>query len=152
MIERLHTVERLRGMERLRTPSRIGALGAALAVVLALVTANAIYGWLGLMANGFGMPDEWLEKMPGHSWDFGAWALLLTVAVPQVVALVLVLRRHAWAGVVAFLAGAALIAWIVVQLAVLQRFFFLQPVIAGLGGLEMLLAWLWTRPKAQTAR
>ena len=151
MVERPHSVERLRGVERLRTPGRLGALGAVLALVLALVTVNAIYGWLGLMANGFGVPDDWLDRMPGHSWDFGAWALLLTVALPQAVALVLVLRRHAWAGVFAYLVGAALIAWIVVQLAVLQRYFVLQPVIAGLGGVEMVLAWLWTRPGARTA-
>lgn len=140
-------------IERLRTPHRLGVIGVALAVVLALVTANAVYGWVGLLSNGFGMPDEWLERMPGHSWDFGGWALLLTVAVPQAVACVLVLRRHTRAGVVAFLAGAALVAWIVVQLAVLQRYFFLQPVIVALGVLEMGLAWLWTRPtRARTDR
>jgi hypothetical protein len=139
-------IERLSPPERLRTPGRLGWLGSALAVILALVTANAIYGWLGLMADGFGMPDAWLDRMPLHSWEFGAWALLLTVAVPQAVAFILVIRRHALAGVVGFLAGAALVAWILVQLAILQRYFFLQPVIAGFGIVEMLLAWFWTRP------
>lgn len=138
-------------IERLHTPARLGGTGIALAALLALVSANALYGGLGLISNGLGMPDEWLERMPWHSWDFGGWALLLTVALPQALALVLVLRRHAWAGVVGFLAGAALIAWIVVQLIVMQRYFFLQPVIVGFGVLEMVLAWLWTRPRARTA-
>jgi hypothetical protein len=35
------------------------------------------------------------------------------------------------------------VAWILVQLLVLQRYFFLQPVIAGMGALEVLLAWAW---------
>jgi hypothetical protein len=43
------------------------------------------------------------------------------------------------------LAGAALVLWIAVQLALLQRYFFLQPVIAGLGVVEVLLAWAWWR-------
>ena len=42
-------------------------------------------------------------------------------------------------------AGAALVLWIVVQLLALQHYFFLQPVIAGFGVLEMLLAWAWIR-------
>ena len=44
-----------------------------------------------------------------------------------------------------YLAGLALVGWIVVQLLVLQRFFFLQPVIAVLGLAETGLAWLWQR-------
>jgi hypothetical protein len=32
-----------------------------------------------------------------------------------------------------------------VQLLILQRYFFLQPVIAGIGAAEILLAWRWQR-------
>lgn len=46
------------------------------------------------------------------------------------------------AGIVA---GAGLLTWIAVQALVLQRYFFLQPVIAGCGVAEMVLAWLWIR-------
>ena len=121
-------------------------------MAFALLAANALYGGIGLIANGLGMPDEWLDRMPGHSWDVGGWALLLTVAVPQAIACVLVLRRHAWAGVVGFLAGAALVAWIVVQLAVMQMYFILQPVVVAFGVAEMVLVSFWTRPTGtQTA-
>ena len=31
------------------------------------------------------------------------------------------------------------------QLLILRRYFFLQPVIAGIGAVEVLLAWRWQR-------
>jgi hypothetical protein len=47
---------------------------------------------------------------------------------------------HPWV-----LAGLLLVAWIAVQLLILRRYFFLQPVIAGIGAAEVLLAWRWRR-------
>ena len=44
-----------------------------------------------------------------------------------------------------YLAGLLLVAWIAVQLLILRRYFFLQPVIAGIGAVEILLAWRWQR-------
>jgi hypothetical protein len=41
------------------------------------------------------------------------------------------------------LAGGSLLVWIAVQLALLQIYFFLQPVIAGLGLVEAGLAYWW---------
>ena len=49
------------------------------------------------------------------------------------------------AGVAGVLAGVALVLWIAVQLLLLQRYFFLQPVIAGVGLLEVPLASAWLR-------
>jgi hypothetical protein len=46
---------------------------------------------------------------------------------------------------VGYLAGLLLIAWIAVELLILRRYFFLQPVIAGIGAAEILLAWRWER-------
>ena len=122
---------------------RRGWAGGALLVVLLLVALNAIYGGIALVVNGMGMPVEWLERMPSRSWTLPGIALVLTVAVPQLVAAWFVLRRDPRAGVVGLVAGAALVLWIVVQLLVLQHYFFLQPVIAGVGLLEMLLAGWW---------
>ena len=47
-----------------------------------------------------------------------------------------------------YLAGAALVAWIAVQLLILQRYFFLQPVVASLGIAEIALARCWQRAGA----
>jgi hypothetical protein len=54
-----------------------------------------------------------------------------------------VTQRDPRAGLVGLVIGATLVLWILVQLAVLQRSFFLQPVIAGIGVLEVLLSWAW---------
>ena len=75
-------------------------------------------------------------------------ALLIGVAVPQFTPLGLILSGHRWALAAAYLAGLGLVFWIAVQMLVLQRYFFLQPVIAGAGTMEMLLAWLWQRADA----
>lgn len=125
--------------------TRRGWAGTGLLVVLLVVAANALYGGVGLMVNGLGMPEEWLEPLPVDTWAWPGVALLLTVAVPQLAAAWLVWRRHPWGPAAGLLAGAGLVLWIAVQLVLLQRYFFLQPVIAGLGLVEVLLAWAWLR-------
>ncbi len=127
-----------------RTGRRAGA-GWGLLVVLLLVGANAVYGGIGLLVNGMGMPDEWLARLPVETWTWPGVALLLTVAVPQLGAAWLVWRHHAWAAVAGVVVGAGLVLWIAVQLALLQRYFVLQPVIAVLGLVEVGLALVWLR-------
>jgi hypothetical protein len=53
--------------------------------------------------------------------------------------------RHPGRLAAGYLAGLLLIAWIAVELLILRRYFFLQPVIAGIGAAEILLAWRWQR-------
>jgi hypothetical protein len=127
------------------TPTRParGRPGNTLLVVLVLVALNAVHGGVGLMVNGMGMPDEWLEHLPVDTWVLPGVALLLTVAAPQALAALAVWRAGERAPLVGVLAGAALVLWILVQLALLQRYFFLQPVIAGLGLAEVALALVW---------
>jgi hypothetical protein len=130
------------------TPRR-GWAGGALLVVLLLVAVNAVYGSIGLVVNGMGMPREWLDRLPVDTWTLPGLALVLTVAVPQLVAAWFVWRRDPRAGVIGLVVGAALVLWILVQLLVLQRYFFLQPVIAGFGLLEMALAGWWLHRSRQ---
>jgi hypothetical protein len=72
-------------------------------------------------------------------------ALLIGVAVPQLGAAALIGSggRHGLAA--GYLAGLLLVAWIAVELLILRRYFFLQPVIAAIGAAETLLAWRWQR-------
>ena len=124
---------------------RRGWAGWGLFAVLCLVGVNAVYGGIGLIVNGMGMPDDWLERTPFDSWLLPGLALLVTVALPQFAAAWVVLRRDPRAPLVGMAVGAALVLWILVQLAVLQRYFFLQPVIAGFGVAEVLLGLAWRR-------
>ncbi len=48
---------------------RRGWAGGALLVVLLLVAANAVYGGIGLMVNGMGMPLEWVDRLPVDTLD-----------------------------------------------------------------------------------
>ena len=75
-------------------------------------------------------------------------------AVPQLAAAILIAAGHRWALPASYLAGAALVAWILVQLLVMQRYFFLQPVIAALGIAELALARAWQQadPAGRTPR
>jgi hypothetical protein len=50
-------------------------------------------------------------------------------------------HRTGWPGLSALLLAAG----IAVELLILRRYFFLQPVIAGIGAAEILLAWRWQR-------
>jgi hypothetical protein len=70
------------------------------------------------------------------------------VAAPQFTALGLIVSGHRWALAGSYLAGLALVIWIAVQMLVLQRYFIMQPAIAGAGAVEMVLAWLWQRAPA----
>lgn len=125
--------------------ARRGWAGWGLLVVLLLVGIGAVYGGIGLVADGMGMPTAWLVHLPVHTWTLPGIALLVTVALPQLVAAWFVWRRDHRAGVVGVAAGAALVLWIAVQLLLLQRYYFLQPVVAVLGVVEVLLALWWVR-------
>jgi hypothetical protein len=117
----------------------------SLAVLDGLTGAAAVYGGAELIRDGFGMPDGWLAGTPLTGWVLPGVALLIGVAVPQLAAAALIgsgVRPGLAAG---YLAGLLLIAWIAVELLILRRYFFLQPVIAGVGAAEILLAWRWQR-------
>jgi uncharacterized membrane protein len=76
------------------------------------------------------------------------WILIGLIGVPHLLAAVptLLMPTRARLGILAgFLAGGALLVWIVMQLALLQVYFFLQPVIVIIGVLEAGLAYWWLR-------
>ena len=130
---------------RLPVAARRGRYPWVLAGLDGLTGVAAVYGGAGLIRDGFGMPDGWLAGTPLTGWVLPGVALLIGVAVPQLAAAALIgsgVRPGLAAG---YLAGLLLIAWIAVELLILRRYFFLQPVIAGVGAAEILLAWRWQR-------
>ena len=130
---------------RLPVAARHGWPPWTLAVLDGLTGAAALYGGAGLIRDGFGMPDGWLAGTPLTGWVLPGVALLIGVAVPQLAAAVLIGAGARPGLAAAYLGGLLLVAWIAVQLLILRRYFFLQPVIAGIGAVEVLLAWRWQR-------
>lgn len=129
----------------------------ALAAVELFVAYQAISGGIGLITGTWPMPTEWLSHTPFTTWVGPGWVLIGLVAVPQVLAAVpvVVLPRTPRLGILAgTLAGASLLLWIGAQLALLQLFFFLQPVVAGLGLVEIGLAqwWRWRLTRSPQGR
>ncbi len=128
---------------RLPIAARRGWLPWTLAAVAGFTGAAAVWGAFQLIHDGFGMPDSWLADTPITGWVLPGVALLIGVAVPQLAGAALIGaggRRGLAAG---YLVGLLLVAWIAVELLILRRYFFLQPVIAGIGMAEILLAWRW---------
>ncbi len=121
----------------------------ALAAFELFVAYQAVSGGIGLITDTWALPTEWLVRTPFGSWVGPGWLLIATVAVPHVLAAVpvLFLPRRPGLGILAgVLAGVSLLLWIAIQLAVLQVYFFLQPVIAVVGLIELGLA-LWWRAR-----
>ncbi len=117
------------------------ARGGLIAAEL-FVAVGALYGGVGLIAdNSIGMLPEWLDGTPFTSWMLPGIFLLLVVAAPMTTAAIAELRRLSWAYAASVVAGAAMVGWILAQLAIIQRYFFLQPIMAGSGVLVLVLAW-----------
>jgi hypothetical protein len=109
--------------------------------VEALIGANAVYGGVGLMRDGMGMPSEWLDRTPFESWRLPGVFLLVVIALPMFGATAAEILRSRWAYLASVIAAVCQLGWILAQVAVLQRYFFLQPVLFGAGLLVGLLAW-----------
>jgi hypothetical protein len=139
----------LRGLAAARTPAPAPALphrdwaAWLMAGLAVLIAAASLFGGIRLIHDGLGMPADYLTATPFSSWELPGLALLIGVAVPQLATASLIAAGHRWALPAGYLAGAALVAWILVQLLVMQRYFFLQPVIAALGIAELALVRAW---------
>lgn len=100
----------------------------ALLAIEVVVCANAIGGgWYGL-AGARAVPQEWLEGTPFRDYRVPSLVLLVGVGGSMAAAAVLALAAWpdagAWAGLAA---GGVLLAWIVVQVALIGYRSFLQP-------------------------
>lgn len=126
---------------------------ATLVCVEGFVTAGAVFGGVGLIAdNAIGMLPEWLERTPFTSWLWPGVLLLLLVAVPMGIAGYAEITRRRWAFAASLIAGSAQVGWIGAQWVIMQRYFFLQPIMLACGiGVIALACWvhrtepLWPR-------
>lgn len=119
-----------------------------LAAVELFVAYQAVSGGIGLMTNTWQLPTDYLLRTPFQTWVGPGWLLISLVAVPHVLAAVpqVLMPGRPRLGILAgYLAGGSLVVWIAVQLALLQMYFFLQPIIVVIGLIEAGLAFWWQR-------
>lgn len=127
-------------------PTTTPVVRRSLVTVEVLVAAAAVFGGVGLIAdNAIGMLPEWLAETPFASWTWPGVFLLLVVALPMTVAAMAETAGSRFAYAASLGAAAAQVGWIVVQWLVMQRYFFLQPIMLGAGLLVGVLAWLTHR-------
>ena len=108
---------------------RVGTL-----TTLAAFTAiSGYFGSVGLTSGLLPVDDTMAARLPFESPVFGGLALAVVVAVPTTMVARLSYRRHARARDAAALAGLLLLGWIVVELAVVRQFSFLQLLYAVVG-------------------
>jgi hypothetical protein len=107
-----------------------------------LVAVNAVYGGIGLIVDGMGMPAAWLDGTPFGSWVLPGVLLILLVAVPMASAAIVEFVGGHRAREVSMISGAILVGWIGAQVLILRHFFFLQPILFVVGASIVLLALL----------
>lgn len=95
-------------------------------------------GVLGIAANGAGVPLEYLRGTPFTSYLIPGLILGVVIGGTQVAAAISVQRRRPYGGVAATIAGAGMIIWIFVELAI-TGYSWLQSVYLSLGIGELLL-------------
>ena len=124
----------------------------ALSVYAGLIACSAYGGAIGLAGGGADPKGTLDARLPFASPVFAACALALIVGVPNTV-----LARFAWrndgrAPVAAIAAGVLLVGWIVVELAVIREWSWLQPVYAAIGASLVVIGRSRLLPDASSAR
>lgn len=117
-------------------------------VVCGLMSVAAVAGVIGLAGGGIDFGPEITSRIPGASPVLAAVALGVVVALPMAAAAVAGWRRAPSTADLDILAGAALIGWIAVQVAVIRDFSWLQPACAVYGGVVLVLGLLLRRSAA----
>jgi len=117
-------------------PRRPGLAWAA-----AGVASTAWAGGVGLVTGVLALGDELTSRLPFGSPVLGAIALVLFVAVPFTIVSVLAARGDEQAEPLAALAGAMLVGWIAVELAVLREASFLHVLFVAIGVAFLLADW-----------
>jgi hypothetical protein len=104
-----------------------------LAVLAALNAIGALAGAWGLFTGVLDLGATVTGRLPGDSPEVAGIALALLVGVPNLVLLVVCLRRRPELGTVGVLVGAGMVGWILLQLAFIRDLTFFHPLYVGIG-------------------
>ncbi len=129
------TNSRVTSLRRVR--GRIGT-----SVFAAVIALSAYGGAVGLLTGGLRLDDIATARLPFASPALGGFALAVIVAVPTTWLAWLAWRRDPRTDAVAFLSGALLVGWILVELAIIREFSFFHPTYLAVG---VILMWLGRR-------
>lgn len=118
-------------------PGRQRAIG----VIAALNAVAALAGALGLMTGTLDLTSRIEDRLPWGSPALGGLALAVTVAAPNAWLALLAWRGDPDTGRWAVGVGAALVGWIVVQLAFIRELSFFHPLYLAIGIALVALGW-----------
>lgn len=128
-----------RGVDAVAWSPRLPPPPVVLGVVAELNALAALAGAWGLASGVLGLGATVEVRLPASSPVLAALALALAVAVPNAVVAVLVYRGDPRTGVAAEAAGAVLVLWILVELALIRELSFFHPLYVAVG---LLMVWL----------
>jgi hypothetical protein len=111
------------------------------AVAAGVMALAASSGAIGLIGGSLDLGSTVNNRLPLRSPVLGGVALLLIVAVPMALAAVAAWRGAPGAPTLLLLAGTALVSWILVEIAFIRTFAWLQPVCGSYGLLVAALGW-----------
>ncbi|GAA1258732.1 hypothetical protein GCM10009657_37380 [Oryzihumus leptocrescens] len=103
------------------------------------MAVGAAAGTVGLWAGSIDFGEEITARLPWGSTLLAGTALLVVVALPMTLAAVAAWRGSPRAPELLLLAGLLLVGWIVVEVAFIRSFSWLQPVCAVWGALVAVL-------------
>jgi len=96
-------------------------------------------GALGVLANGAGVPIDYLANSPFTSYVVPGLVLAVAVGGTQLAAAVTLFKKLPAGDILAVIAGFGMLIWIFVELAVISEYSWLQSVYFAVGIVELLL-------------
>jgi len=113
-----------------------------LAGLLAFGALNAVAGGCYGLSGAEGVPREWLAGSPFTDYFIPGLILFTVVGGAFLFAAISALARFRVARTSAFAAGAVVLGWIAVQVAIIGYVSWMQPVTTVAGLVVLVLAWL----------
>ena len=114
--------------------------------LLAFVALNAVAGGFYGISGAEDVPLEWLEGSPFSSYFIPSLVLMVVVGGIFVFASIAVFTNARTARVAALGAGAVLVIWLAVQVAIIGYVSWMQPSMAFCAVVVLVLSWFYPTP------